>query len=430
MIAGTISRSRLAATIPETLANDSAVLLVPLDDTAWEAAAAWAIARACANAGRRVLLVDGTVGRFDLADGARTQVSAGITDAFFRGVPLEDVVQPQERGLFFAGPGTAPVAGDLWSHTRWKRLARGFAHEKALLLVFAPLPAADRLPIDPDRMLLLGGDRDVPPVLSARAQEWETLRVVADPPPGGSGLTARGGAPHATRSAPRAFPWAGVAVAGIALAALIAIRYVPFAGGGGEGEDTATANDSAPGGPPVVSGGSLAESIVAAVTAPPAADSLFYTIQVAAFQGESQAVEHAREYDRDDAVVTVAPVRLGVQGTTWYRVLVGAYASAGGAQAALEELYDTGRIRRAEGAILRTPHALSLGGHPAGDGAREALAALREAEIPAYIVETRGGAVRILVGAFERPDQATLLDSLLTDRGLTATLVHRTGIVR
>ncbi len=429
MIAGTVTRSRLAATIPEALAHDTTVLLVPLDGTPWEAAAAWAIARACATAGRRVLLVDGTVGRFDLADGARAQVTGGITDAFFRNAPLEDVARLQEPGLFFVGPGSAPAAGDLWSHTRWTRLAKGFAHEKALLLVYAPLKAVDRLPLHPDRMVLLGGERDVPPVLSARAAEWETLRVVADPAPRrSSGLGARGQEARRTAAprARRALPWPGIAVAGIAVAALFAIRYLPYAGG--DGEDAGS--DSLPGGPPVVSGGTLAESSgVAAVAAPSAADSLYYTVQVAAFQSESQAVEHAGEYDRDDVVVTVAPVRLGLQGT-WYRVLVGAYASAAGAQAALQDLYDAGRLERAQGTILRTPHALSLGGHPEEAGAREALAALREAEVPAYIVEARGGAVRILVGAFERPDQAALLDSLLTGRGLTATLVQRTGIVR
>jgi cell division septation protein DedD len=140
-------------------------------------------------------------------------------------------------------------------------------------------------------------------------------------------------------------------------------------------------------------------------------------------------VEHTRQYARDAAVVTVAPVQLGLQGT-WYRVLVGAFASAAAAQAALEDLYDRGLLDRPQGTILRTPHALSVGGHPDEAGARQALATLREAAVPAYIVEARGGAVRILVGAFERPEQASFLDSLLTGRGFTATLVQRTGIVR
>jgi hypothetical protein len=42
-------------------------------------------------------------------------------------------------------------------------------------------------------------------------------------------------------------------------------------------------------------------------------------------------------------------------------------------------------------------------------------------------VEASQGAARILVGAFETPDQTAVVESLLTAAGLTTTLVNRTG---
>ncbi|MEE9300902.1 MAG: SPOR domain-containing protein, partial [Alphaproteobacteria bacterium] len=154
-------------------------------------------------------------------------------------------------------------------------------------------------------------------------------------------------------------------------------------------------------------------------------DSLFYAIQVAAFNTSRQALEHASSLEDRRLAAAVTPVR--IRGRVWYRVILGALPSAAEARAALQRLWRDGFVASGEGAILRTPQAFHLGTRPSADMAWEETQRLRERGIPAYTVEASQGTARIFVGAFETPDQTAVVESLLTAAGLTATLVNRTG---
>jgi cell division septation protein DedD len=161
--------------------------------------------------------------------------------------------------------------------------------------------------------------------------------------------------------------------------------------------------------------------------APPQLDSLPYSLQVAALNTLDRAAEYAVALENRRLVAAVTPIRIG--GSIWYRVILGALPTAADAEAALVGLWRDGLVERGEGAILRTPQAFDLGVRES-DAAWEETQMLRERGIPAYSVEASLGTARIFVGAFETPDQAAVVESLLMAAGLTATLMTRTGSAR
>ncbi len=161
--------------------------------------------------------------------------------------------------------------------------------------------------------------------------------------------------------------------------------------------------------------------------APPQLDSLSYSLQLAAFNTLDRAVEYAVAFENRRLVAAVTPIRIGRR--IWYRVILGALPTAADAEAALAGLWRDGLVESGEGAILRTPQAFDLGIRES-DAAWEETQRLRERGIPAYSVEASLGTARIFVGAFETPDQAAVVESLLTAAGLTATLMTRTGTAR
>jgi cell division septation protein DedD len=84
-------------------------------------------------------------------------------------------------------------------------------------------------------------------------------------------------------------------------------------------------------------------------------------------------------------------------------------------------------VDRPQGTILRTPLAYALGAFPSARDARKAAEGLRERGIPAYIVPEADGTARMLLGAFEVPEQAHTADSLLTALGVRGVLITRIG---
>jgi cell division septation protein DedD len=171
--------------------------------------------------------------------------------------------------------------------------------------------------------------------------------------------------------------------------------------------------------------------VTATPAAPPAAnpgDSLFYSIQIAAFSQADQAAAYAREFG-DAYSATVSPVQLGRQGL-WFRVIVGAFATAGEADSLLRAWWQRGTVERPNGAILRTPHALLVEQNASPEAARETVLGLRRQGVAAYIVPAPDGSALVFVGAFEAPDQARSADSLLRPTGLQTTLAYRMGTRR
>ena len=160
-----------------------------------------------------------------------------------------------------------------------------------------------------------------------------------------------------------------------------------------------------------------------------AGDSLFYSVQVAAFNQADQAIRYAGGVPREADPRTVSAVRLGRQGL-WYRVIVGAFTTAAGADSLLRALWREGTVERPNGTIVRTPHAFLIDGQGSAEAAADRAEGLRRRGVAAYIVSAPDGSAQVLAGAFEGPDQAEAADSLLRLAGVRPTLVQRMGIRR
>jgi hypothetical protein len=101
--------------------------------------------------------------------------------------------------------------------------------------------------------------------------------------------------------------------------------------------------------------------------------------------------------------------------------------TARAADSLLQALWRGRRVERPQGTILRTPEAFRLGRRLPVEDAEADARGLRSRGIPAYIVGAPDGTARVYVGAFDRPEQALAVDSLLTAAGITGTLVQRMG---
>lgn len=416
-----VPRADLPQSIP-TLFGDATVVAVLAPHVTTDLGALWDIARAAARA-RPVMVVDLCFEHPRIGAPGRE----GIADAFLFGVPLESVVHEAGPDVYAIGAGTPPdEPKDVWAHHRWTRLARGFRHEGALLIVVTPVEALGPLPVPPDRVVVLTTE-DIATAVDAGVELERVIAVDRDRLPMVETRPRRPPRPAPRRVRPslmrrmsrpavrlgrvlrererRGGPVVIAATATLAVGlAAAAVLFWPAAG-------------------------EPASSAASALSATPVdGDSLFYSVQVAAYQSATQAEDHARAYAAGGFTPIVTPVRLGRQGV-WYRLLVGTLPTPAAAQRELTAAWRRGLLERPNGTILRTPHTLRLNRYRDVARASAAAGALREDGLAGYIVAAPRGA-QLLFGAFESPEQATLADSILTALGRPGTLVNRVGIAQ
>jgi cell division septation protein DedD len=159
---------------------------------------------------------------------------------------------------------------------------------------------------------------------------------------------------------------------------------------------------------------------VAAAPAPPRIDSLAWTVQLAAYARLDKALALADRLAADGVTPFVTPVALdeGRSRTVWYRVLAGAFPTRDSAVGARAGMWQHGLAARGQGDVLRAPYSFSL-----SDRAPSA-STLRARGIAAV---PWGTGSHLLAGAFETPEQASLLEARLKRAGVQATLVTRMG---
>jgi cell division septation protein DedD len=150
-------------------------------------------------------------------------------------------------------------------------------------------------------------------------------------------------------------------------------------------------------------------------------------VQLAAYAGLDKALALADRLNARGVTPFVTPIALGGRGaggaTVWYRVFAGAYPTRDSALSARAGLWARQLADRGQGDVLRAPYSLALARDKKGRAGAGAASAdsLRARGIPAVAWE--GG--RLLVGAFESPEQAAILESQLKRAGVSATLVTR-----
>jgi len=422
-----LPRSRLDALVPSLVAEQALVALVPATgDLKWAAGAAWDVARAAALTGaRRVALVDLWFEDPKLHEVAGLSPPAeGIVDAFEYDVSLTKAAHEIDH-VFFIAAGTATShAGELFANPRWRRLHGGFRVEGALLLLYLSAGALARLSAVPDGLLVLSPDGFEPessigqgisaamergiPLLGVVRERWTP---VATPAPDARSL--RVSAAPAVRAAPRRR--ARPVVVAATLAAGAAGGWALFARGAEQRAATRVPPAAQPG-PPAAPARPARPT---PVTPAPRRDSLPWTVQLAAYGRLDKALAVGDRLAAGGIPPFVTPVALsGRRGgaTVWYRVLGGAYPTRDSALAARARLWKHGLVARGQGDVLRAPYALLLGGAVHRDS-------LRAKGIPAIAWDSG----RLIVGAFESPEQAALTEARLKRAGIPATLVTRMG---
>jgi len=403
--------SRLGHLIPPLVDGQALVaLLTTTADLPWAAKAAWDIARIAAREGRRVALVDLHLEQPALHEIVGLQATEGIVDAFEYGVSLNKAAH-EVTGVFFipAGSDTAQ-AGELFAHDRWRKLQAGFRSEGALLLAFLSEAGLAQLAAMPDGLIVLAPEglsetfvnaRDIP-LLGVVRDRW--LPSSGSPPP-----SAQPASPPRRRRV---------------RAALVALLVAALAVGGWALLAGARESFIAPPAPPpplrpLAAPPRVAPEKPVRPPAQPRADTLGWTVQLAAYATLDKALAHADRLAADDglaALVTPVPQSNGGKSPVWYRVLAGSYATRPAAAAARAKMWRRGIVAEGIGDLLLAPYSYHV---PTGS----TLDSLRRRGLPAV----RWSNGNILLGAFEAPDQAAFTQAALTRAHVRANLLPRMG---
>jgi len=433
----TLSRDRLATALPPITTGQSLIALVPVTgDASWAADTAWSVARAAATGGRKVMLVDLSFDDPVLHRHVGDTLENGIVDAFEYGVSLNFVTRPHLNGTLFFVPRGSEV-GDpsrVLESPRWTKLAKGLESQGALLLVYLTPSSLLRLGARCNGALVLAPNgfepeaTPIPALDEVMERGVPLLAVIADVPRPSEGASEQ----PPERPTPRQHPrlpvtaaseggrprrrvgrWIAALVGVVAVAALVRA----ISSGGEEAPspvepDTATVAVPAPAEstpeptPP-------APEPLRAPAPEPFATARPFVVQVAAYDAAEPARARATRLARSDRTVFVTPLALGSMGI-WHRVYVGPFVSERGAIDARAGLWTARAVRRNEGIVRRAPFALEV--------AADQREAVEQLGLVPYVLEDR-----LLVGAFEFPEQTSVAAEMLTTAGIPFTLVERTG---
>jgi len=394
----TLSRGDALHTVPPLFTGKTLIALVPLGpDLDWAGRAAWDIARGCAVS-RRVALIDLRLADPTLHRAADLTPGEGVVDALEYDQSWDLVAREIDRVNFIGTGSDAPDPDAVLAHPRWRALHSGFRSENALLLVFCSASTVDQLGSAPDGLVLLTPVGATAAGFVPPARDVEILAVVSGPE----------AAPRVSRSVPvphlsftsvaRYNPRRrrlGPMAVGLALVLLGAAGWT------------------------ILGRGAERTPHPAPIIAAPRADSLPWTVQLAAYGAPEKAVAAADRLSEEGVGTFVTPLALDASGALWYRVLVGAYATRQGAAAARADLWRRGLAPAGQGELLHAPFSLQLNA-----GLKSSLDSLRHLGVP----PVRWGSTGMqLVGAFETPEQASVAAAALGGAGVTTTLITRMG---
>lgn len=378
----------------------------------------------------------------------------GISDSFLYGVSLNKIARPADDAgnLFVLPSGSEAVATDeIFRSDRWRRLAGGFREVGALLLLVAhaDTPGLDVLAASVDGVVLAGDAAgalpDAAPPLAVVGAPTRRPRPAVGRAIGGATAGTAGSMPtgdaeptEATAPAPRRAMWAVVAIAALVLIAAV-VLFVRQRATGGTSTPTAAAadslrrvaRDSARG---AVGAADSARAAAAVPLALPAlvvanpADSIeaaAWTVYVVSGTTPETAVLDPRVDMATLPVLALTPVL--DRGETWYRLLVGAYATRSQAESLLVALRARKVLGAASGSLSRAPYALRVAERMSATDVPERVRGLAKRGIPVYPLSRGDGTVSLYAGAFETPEQAALLARNLQAAGIAPVLVYRTG---
>ena len=415
----------------------------------------------------------------------------GVMDAFFYGVSLAKIAHPIDpaRNLFILPSGVAPMDHDaLLRDDRWRRLAESFRDADTLLLLVVPdqapgldvllLAVADGLvavgtprvapgvrvletvlPASPpstvalepppaDIQVALPAAAERPIVRQTVRDRHDDARPVESMPTAGVALDSRlhrygdaaGQAPSAHSTRPLA--WLGAAAVAIAAAALVLTRgrateqppRAPLVSGDtmasvalqagaidtASGTGAAVADtDAAPPPPPVIS------AAVPAVPEP--ANAAAYAIEIATVARRQDGAALIERNAQGLPAATISVVGTASGRRRSYPVLAGAYREPAQADSLLRVLRRQGLLNPAQGSVVHAPYALLVAERIPRAQVPLIVARHRARGLPAYALLQPDGSVRLFAGAFENPEQASLLLATLPPEHRQLRVAYRTG---
>lgn len=417
------------------------LVLVLGDDPRSTALAALGIARA--QSGRRRVALGDLLGDAEpIQQLLNTDDPHGLADSFVYGVSLNKIAQalPQYGELYVLPSGSeVPAYEEIFTNSRWRRLAAGFRETGALLVVAAPATAAHIADVVElaDGALLVG---DVTP---AGIDPNKLIGRVHPTPANGAAPIAPEPEPTiAFADAPK--PWwkrlpiAVPAVVGIGLALGLAgiglwLAARPLAKGHEPLVALRRQTTSSAGAVPSTLDSLHSDSATASAAAllKPAnpADSLgaaAFAVVIARFNTLQGAQLWLQAQPRDLPTPSFAPQV--IRGETWYRALAGSYPTRAQADSLLAALSAKGLSRLDSSNVVRTPFAF-LVDSVKGEAVPGLLKYFADRGQPVYALRQVDGSARLYYGAYESPEQATLDISTIKTSGIRPVLVYRIGRV-
>ena len=348
----------------------------------------------------------------------------GISDTILYGASVNKVARPVEGipNLFVVPSGTEQVdTEEIFGSQRWRRLAAGFAGSGELLLLVARSNSTGLAAlIDQVDGAIAVRDADIPAapaalILARVPSPTRTLKVPF--------LRDIEIAPLRFRRRIAAL-LAVPALLAAAIAAGLFFRARP-------GSDQPTPRIAPP---------------VAARVAPPPRDTVLVPPPVNVADSAAASLfavellvantpEGANFVLRKDRAslpaATVAPVFIGPERATWYKVVAGAYTRRSEADSLLRALRSGKILKDSAGSIVRVPLALLVDSVESQGGITDAVAAsvgkYTDKGLAVYPLIQNDGGARLYAGAFERPNDAAELIRTLQGAGLQPVLVYRTG---
>jgi hypothetical protein len=401
----------------------------------------------------------------------------GLVDTLHYGISLSRVARqvPGSDNLLFAPTGSVITDyAELLAHPRWSRLIESFAKSKDLFVIAVPAsaPALGSLVAHTDGMVVVDGQ--VPGnVDPSRVIAQVRAAPTAPPPPKPvvvpAGAAAAAAAPGALRPRPPQSPAstaaqrksvatssapgqtvaaavkrapqpaiasgeaAGKPVPGLsrsvvvgALVTLVVALFVYWLADRSRTESESPEPAVAAAQVPATAGAATASAGNPTVADPADSGAAAFAVQVMAANTRAGAILKLQQHGLLLPAATYAPVE--IQGTTWYKVVAGAFPTRSGADSLLAALRDQKLLDSTEGVVVHVPFSLRIDSVRNSTTVDDMLAQLRVGRnLPVYALVQRNGAVWVMVGAFETRSEADAYAETLRSINLVPQVVYRKG---
>lgn len=372
----------------------------------------------------------------------------GLVDSFLYGVSLSRIAYevPDSGQLFVMPSGTeAPDYEEILPSPRWLRLTAGFREVGALLVLAVPAnaPHIENLVSVADGAVLVG---DAVPRQVSVAKIIASVREPAQAPPSSAPEAEKRPSTGKKAEPPVSTRWSTrkmAAVAGIVITIALAgagawLAYRPMASGPRPqppvkpdtgkglskvivaGPDTAIRD----------SGGDSTES--SATVAMPVVknpeDSTSgspFAVELMAANTQAGAILKLQQDGKNMPAATFAPVL--IQGSRWFKVVGGAYATRAGADSLLVSLRHRHVLGDSSGSVVRLPFAFLIATDVRATAVTGMVAQYADRGQPVYALRQTDGTAWLLAGAFESPEQAALYTESLRASAIAPVLVYRKG---